>query len=80
MSDAINYVYDAFNLCVMGHGMPPLVDDLINTLDMAGLFGSYEDGLGPIAGGELAHMNLAHNYGTADICVNHDRVMYVVGL
>jgi hypothetical protein len=24
-------------------------------------------------------MNLAHNYGTADICVNHDRVMYVVG-
>ena len=77
---AINYVYNAFNLCIAGHGMPPTVDNVIDTLDAAGLFGSYQDNLGDsLPGGELAHMNLAHNYGTAEICVNHDCVMYVVG-
>ena len=76
---AINYVYNAFNLCIAGHGMPPTVDNVIDTLDAAGLFGSYQDNLGDsLPGGELAHMNLAHGE-TVEICVNNGAVMYVVG-
>lgn len=77
---ATNYVYAAFRLCAVGHGMPVPVDSLIDTLDMAGLFSGYQDNLGEsLPDGELAFIDLTHNYGTARVCIRDDAVMYVVG-